>query len=339
MAVSVGVAQPGVLSGIGVASPGKISGVSNGGGGSVTGVGADYGLQGYGGIGNMSQPGTISTGLAKVQSSVDQNAAALKASQDQYSNLLASLRPVSPAKVDFTAINAQARQQAEEAVNPRYTKALNDMLAQLAVQRSRAQQDYNLNVQGLQDAQTQQLEGNAIDRQRATENADTNTQQVNTQENQYQTGSGQQFADQQLQQAGQLAASGLTNSGIGRQQVQRAIDTRNMTEDQKSQDFQAQRTSEAVLKARTFEDLARSDVLTGQKTDKGTAAAKLDLDRLIEDAGFKEQDNRYNIENQRMADVASQAKGYSQLGFNNYLQSIRDPRVLAATAQAYGGLF
>lgn len=321
MALSVSTANPQSISGVGVATPGQIAGVG------------------------VANPGTL-TNLQRTQQNVATNQAGVNASvqannqlQAQLQSLYASLRPVSPANVDVAAINAQARRQAEESVNPLYTKKLNDMLAREAVKRQRAQEDYNTNLQSITDMLQQAQAGNALNRERTAEDVATNVGQLNTAEDRFQTASGQQFEDQRLAQAGELAASGLTTSGIGQQQTQRAIDERNTGEKQQTEDFQAQRASQAVLKARTFEDLGRSDVLAGQKAEKGKVAEKVNLDRLIEDVNSEESAGRFDIEQQRLGDIASQSNNYAKLNFNNYLAGIRDPRSLAATAQAYGGLF
>lgn len=279
-------------------------------------------------------PGAVDPTAAN-QQYIDQ----AKQQNAQLQSLLASLRPVSPANVDYKAINAQARQQAEESVNPKYTQQLNDMLAREAVKRGRAQQDYNLGVQNIQEQLQQTQAGNEQQRGRTAEDVATNTGIINQAADQFQTQTGQQFDEQRLQQAAQLASSGLTTSGVGQQQIQQAVNQQNVSEQQKEQDFQHQRAAQAILKARTFEDLAQSDVLAGKQAEKGKASTKLNLDRLIEDIGYEQSQAQQDIAEKRLADVAQQTQGYSKIGFNNYLQSIRDPRIRAATAQAYGAIF
>jgi hypothetical protein len=344
MAISVGVSNPGRVSGVGVANQGTINRVGNYTGGGSVSIGNNYGLQGAGPVGYSNTPVSLTTSpLKQLQSAAAGNSAYVDNAQSQYQNLLKqlqdSLRPVSPLKVNIAAINAQARKQAESAVNPLYTKMLNDMLAQQALKRQRAQQDYSLAAQNIADTLANTQAENEQGRTRTAEDVATNTQQINTMADRYQTETGQEFDDARLAQAQQLAAGGLTSSGIGRQQVAKSQQQRNVTEQQQGEDFQAQRTSQAVLKARKFEDLARSDVLAGSAAEKNKAGAKLDLDRLIEDANNEEQSQRFGIEQKRVADIASQTQDYSKLGFNSYLAGIRDPRVLAATAQAYGSLF
>lgn len=331
MAISVGVANPGQITGVGNAQPGRITGVGNATPGNITGV-------------DVAHPGVLSNLRAAVAApgAFDQSIAAQNAQLDalrQQNSLLASMRPAAPAKVDYAAINAQARRQAEESVNPLYTKQLNDMLAREAAKRQRAQEDYNLGVQNIQQQLEQTQGSNLQQRGRTAEDVATNLGQINTAADQFQTATGQQFDEQRLAQAAQLASAGLTTSGIGQQQIQQAANQQNMSEQQKEQDLQAQRTSQAVLKARTFEDLAQSDVLAGKQAEKGKAATKLNLDRLIEDIGYEQDQSQQEIQQKRLADIAARTQDYSKLGFNNYLQTIRDPRILAATAQAYGGLF
>lgn len=257
----------------------------------------------------------------------------------QLRQLQSSLRPATPASVDIAGINAQARAQAKNAVNPRYTKLLNDMLARQAVKRQRAQQDYQLGVQSIEDQLKQAQESSQIERGRTAEDTALATGQINTAEDQFQTAAGQEFDDVRLAEAEQLAAGGLTTSGIGRQQARRTIDQRNVGEAQQGAEFQTQRTAQAILKARTFEDLARSDVLAADRTTKGKEAEKLSLDRLLEDVTREEALEKFQIESDRLRDLATQSGQYSQQLFNKYLANIRDPRVLSATSQAYGSLF
>lgn len=331
MGITVGVANPGTISSVGVAKPGNITGVGNAAPGTISGV-------------DVAHPGVLSN--LRTPPVVDPNQGYLQDAQRQFANqqsqiqsLLASLRPAAPAKIDVAAINAQARKQAEESVNPLYTKRLNDMLSRLSVQRTRSQQDYEQGVQAIEQGLKQQQEANTLERGRTAEDVATNTGQINTAADQFQTQSGTAADEARLAEAAQLAQSGLTTSGVGQQQTQNAINQRNTNEAQQSQDFERQRTAQAVLKARTFEDLATSDLLSGQKAEQGKKSQKISLDRLIEDLGTQEQSQRFDIEQQRVADLASRTTDYSRLNFNNYLQGIRDPRVLSATAQAYGGLF
>lgn len=326
------VATPGGITGVGIARPGSSVSVAN-----------NYGLQGYGPAGAAAQPLTIGAGLRQVQQSAGGVLSAMSDPAGEYQRLLqqiqAAQRPVAPQRIDIAAINAQARKQAEESVNPIYTKKLNDMLARLAVQRQRSQQDYDTAVTDFDENLKLAKETSERERGRTSEDVATNLGQINTVEDQFQTASGQQFDQDRMAEAANLAAAGLTTSGIGRQQANRAVEQRNLTEAQQGEEFQAQRTAQAVLKARTFEDLAKSDVLAEGRTEKGKKAAKLDLDRLMEDLTTEESSGRFEVEQQRLGDIAGRVSDYSQLAFNNILAGIRDPRVLQATAQTYGGVF
>lgn len=334
MAISVGVARPGPISSVTNASPGRISGVNVANPGFISGVTNNYGIQG-GAYSPTPIPLTMATAPAPtIQNPTLQSAEAL----------LASIRASQPRqvyapKLDLNAINSQARKQAEEAVNPLYTKRLNDLLARQALRKTRGQEDFTQSAQALEEALKLTEEQNLTKRARTSEDVATATGEINTVADRAQTAGGTAFEDQRLANARALAASGGAGAGAGQQVIQKAVENRNVTEQQQEEDFQGQRVAQAVMKARTFEDLAKSDIQAGKSTEKGKKQAQFTLDRLIQDIDYETEATRQDLESSRYRDVAQQSQGYGQQLVNAFIASIRDPAQRQAAAQTYGGVF
>lgn len=241
-------------------------------------------------------------------------------------------------KLDIAAVNAQARQAAEGAVNPYYTKALNEFLAGQAQKRQQQQTQYDTNVKNLEDTLKQNLEQSQVTRGRTTEDVATNQAQINQTADQYQTDQGQQFTQDRLNQARQLASAGLTG-GLGAQQAQNATTARNTQEGRQEQQYQQQRDTQALFKGRTFEDLAKSDTQAQTSTEKGKTQEKFNLDTYIQNSQADEQNQRNSLEKARLQDIASNQQQQAKLAFQQYLAGIRDPRQLQAAVSTYGGAF
>lgn len=306
----VGVAQPGVISGVGVAQPGVITGV------------------------DVAHPPLL-TNLRPAPPVAP--APAVRPVGPQY-GAGAPAQVYAPA-LDLNVIRANARAAAEGAVNPLYTQQLNTFLAREAQKRARAQQDYGLNVQNLDESLSQALEANALSKSRTTEDVATNIQDINNTADQVQNVQGQQFEDQRIADARALASAGLAGTGIGNQRTNRAVVDRNVTEQQQAQDILHKKVAQEVLKARSFEDLAKSGELATLKTTKGKTAAKLDLDRLIEDVDYEEKTHRNELEQRRYESLASETARQAKIAVQNFIAGIRDPAQRQAAYAAYGNSF
>lgn len=245
---------------------------------------------------------------------------------------------VRPPKLDFAAVQAKARADAEGAVNPYYTKQLNDFLAQQAAQRQQQQTQYETSVKNLEDQLSNTLAGNEISRGRTTEDVAQNVADINQSADIFQTDTGVAADANRIAQARELAQSGLTG-GLGAQQAETAQTQRNTAEKRQEQEFQKQRQQQDLFKTRTFEDLARSGELATKATEKGKTAAKFDLDAFIQGQGFEEQNTRNSLESNRLEAIGREQGNRSKLAFNQYLANIRDPAQLLAASQIYGGAF
>jgi hypothetical protein len=245
---------------------------------------------------------------------------------------------VRPPRLDYAALQAQARSAAENAVNPYYTKQINDFVANQALQKQRQEAQNQTNIQNLQDELKQTLEGNQIQEGRTTQDVSQNQADINQNADQFQTDTGQAFDANRIAQADQIAKSGLSG-GLAAQQGEAAQIQGNTAEKRQEQQFQKQRDAQELFKTRTFEDLARSGELATQAEAKGERQAQFDLNNFIQDQGLAETQKRNELEASRLQQVGAETQNQAKLAFQRYLANIRDPAQLAAAAQLYGGSF
>ncbi len=316
MAISVGVANPGRISGVGVANPGTISSVGVANPGRISGVSVAGGYQ--------PAPVVINAGTRGGYS------------EPVYQPVAAPRPPVAP-KLDIASLNAKARQAAENAVNPFYTKRLNDFLAQQAALRQRQTAQFETDTKNIQDRLAQSLEQSGLKRSQTTEDVQLAQQDIAQNADEFQVDAGQQFDQARLDLARATSAGGLTG-GLGAQRQAEATQTRNTQEQRQTQKFQQAKAAQDLFKTRTFEELAKSDELNKVSTEKGKKQAKFDFDSYIQDLGFKEADTRNSLEQDRLERIANEQRNQAKLQFNQYLAGIRDPAQLQAAVQTYGSL-
>lgn len=247
--------------------------------------------------------------------------------------------PVYAPKLDVASINAQARTAAEGAVNPFYTKQLNDFLAQQSAQKLQQQTQHDTNIQNLQDTLKNTLDANALTQTRTGEDAALKQQQTNTANDQNQVDTGNQFETDRLAAAKAQATAGVLGTGAGNRATGVATGARNTTEDRQNQAFQQTRDQTELFKTRTFADLAKSGELATTSENKGEKQANFDLDSYIKNAAFTEQDQRNKLEEARLQRIGQETGSQAKLLFNKYLAGISNPAQYEAAVRTYGGSF
>lgn len=326
--------NPGSVSGISVANPAGI------GGGvdiahtpdPISGVVNNYGLQQTPFIGS---PTSINVGNGSGTLSSDPSAFN-SAANNTFSNLP---KTVYAPKLDLAAVNAQARTAAENAVNPFYTKTLNDFLAEQAAAKQQKEEQTATDIQNLQDTLKHTQESNALTGARTAEDTTLKTGQINTTQDQNQVVTGDQFETDRIAAARAAAASGTLGSGAGNRAASAAIIKRNTAEGQQNDQFQQAKDAAALAQARTFQDLSTSNDLATEAEAKGEKQSTFDLNNYIKNATFTEQDKRNALEEQRLQAISQEQSNQAKLLYSKYLQSISDPAQYAAAASTYGGSF
>lgn len=260
-----------------------------------------------------------------------QNAQLQKLMAQQY-------RPPVAANFNISQNWAKARSQAEAAVNPLYVKKLNDFLERQKVELARKNEDIARSNSQLEEILKNAMESSDISRTRTSEDVTKELSNIADTQQNFQQDTGQQYDQARSALQGNLAQSGLTTSGLGQQQLEQANTQQNIEEGRQVKSFNMQKETQQLFRTRTFEDLARSDVLQKRKESAGKELNKIDLDRYIQDQVYNEAQTRQQLEAQRMQDVLQQSGSYAKQGLADFLATIKDAGVRQATAQTYGGL-
>lgn len=259
----------------------------------------------------------------------------LNSLNSQIAALQAQMTPTLPS-MDLTGLYNKAKTSAESAVNPYFTKQLNDFLGRQGELRKRSQADYQTKLTDLQDELKSFLEGSEVNRGRTTQ--DTSTAIGNTLADAVvnRTSEGRQFDIANEANKAQLADAGLTMSGLGKQQLYNITQTRAETGKQATVEKERKVEVQKLLKTRTFEDLARSDTQAGVQTEKGKKIAKVDLDREFGDLMWEESQTRWDLENKRQTAVINETDNQQRLSMQNYIASLKTPAQKEYAAKIYG---
>lgn len=279
---------------------------------------------------------SLETGLNQSQTAQQPSSSAISA---QIASLLRAQQQVYAPPLNLSSIYSQAGAKAASAVNPYYTKQLQDFQAQQAQDKALQQQQTQMNIQNLQTQLQNTLQGNSIAQARTGQDVLQNEQQIGIKADQQQQDQGTQFDQARIAQAKQLASQGLTTSGLGEQQVQGSQDTRNLQETRQAADVAQQNQAQELFKSRTFEDLARSGELAGQAEKTGETQQNFDLNKFIQGQAYSLQQQTQSLEQQRLARVSQETQNQAKLLVNQFIQSISNPAQRLAAAQQYQGAF
>lgn len=319
MGLTGGNAPTQTISSVGVANPGRITSVGNATPGSITGV-------------DVAHPGTLG-GVGSVPAIVPPPVAPVKVV------VPAAPAPVYAPKLDIAAVNAQARADAANAVNPYYTQQLNQFLTQQSQLQQQQQAQAQTNIKNAQDTLAETQKNNTLTGERTTADTALKTSQINTAQDQNQQDTGTSFEDARLAMAKQQATNGILGSGAGNRATNTAIIQRNTTEGRQNTQFQEQKDAAALDKARTFEDLANSNDLATKTEGKTESQVNFDLGNYIQNLGYQSQQQRDALDKARQNEIDATAKQLSQTAYANYLNNISDPATRVVAAQTYSGAF
>ena len=241
---------------------------------------------------------------------------------------------------DIMANYNRARSQAEAAVNPLYDKYLRDFLAGQEVQRTNKRTEVGIQKEGIAQELQRTLEGNQVNRTRTTEDVANAIADLNTKEGQFQQQSGTQFDQDRRALAEDVAASGLTTSGIAQGKIYDQNNQRNLDEAQQVQEYTNQRAAKRLFETRTMEDLARGDTEANQISTNKNKAADFDLEQYLDELATNETQFRNENEAKRLGDVASQTDTYERAGTQSFLSSLAGagwrPQDIQLAYQIYG---
>lgn len=246
---------------------------------------------------------------------------------------------VPPPNWNLTSIYNQAGAGAAAQVNPYYTKQLQDFQNNQAQAKALQDQQRQLNLQNLQTTLQTNLGQNELQRGRTSQDVLQNEQQIGQTADYRQQDQGQQFDQARIAQAKQLAGQGLTGSGLGEQQTLASQTARNTQETrQGAEDVQAVAHQE-LTKARTFEDLANSDVLSKQAEGQGEKQQQIDWDKFVQGQASDLSQTQQTLEQQRLARLSQVQTQLAKQQVNNMIHNLSNPQQRLAAASAYAGAF
>lgn len=247
--------------------------------------------------------------------------------------------PVYAPKIDLAAINAQARKAAEGNVNPYYTKALNDFLAEQASAKAQQQAQTKTNIQNAQDLLTQTTKANAVTGTRTTEDTAQKESDINQAADWRQTDQGGQYDIDRVAQAINEAKSGLTGSGIAAGERGASQEKFNTTESRQATSDTENKAAAELTKARTFQDLATSNENATTGEAKAEKQANFDLTNFITGQDFALKTEKSSLEKSRLGDIATNTSAEAKLLLNQFIANIANPAQRLAAYQTYGSAF
>lgn len=240
---------------------------------------------------------------------------------------------------DLNSIYNNAGSGAAAQVNPYYTSQLQKFQNDQAQAKALQQQQHDLNLQNLQTQLTNTLQGNETSRGRTSQDVLTNEQQIGQQADYRQQDQGQQFDEARIAQAKQLAQGGLTGSGLGNQQTLGSETSRNVQEQRQGVEDQQKVAGQELTKARTFEDLANSDVLSKQSEGQGEKQQQIDWDKFVQGQSEGLRSYTDQAEQERLSRLSTVQRQLAQQQVNDMIHNLSNPQQRSAAASAYGNSF
>jgi hypothetical protein len=244
------------------------------------------------------------------------------------------------AKFDVMGNFNRARSSAEQAVNPLYEKYLRDFLAKQQIQKENKGGEVNLRKQSNAMELAQSLAESGVNRGRTVEDTAAAIDKLNEQEGQMQQDTGTQFDVDRRALAEDIAARGMTSTGIAGGQMFDQQNMRNISEERQVKEFTNQREAKKLFSMRTLEDLARGDENAKQISSQKDTEAQFDLDAYLRELAADETQFRTENEVKRLGDINSQAQTFERQGTQQFLASLAGagwrPQDIALAYQVYG---
>lgn len=238
---------------------------------------------------------------------------------------------------DLTSIYNQAGGAAAASVNPYYTSQLQQFQQNQAQAKAIQDQQRQLTLENQQKQLDTQLQGNETSRGRTSQDTLLAEQQVGQQADIRQQDQGTQFEQARIAQAKQLGE--LTGSGLGQQQATQSAATYNTQEQRQGAQDHQQVAAQELSKARTFEDLANSDVLSKTTQAQGQKQSQIDWDKFVQGQASDLQQTQQQLEGERLSRLSTVQKQLAQTQVNNMIHALSNPAQRQAAAAAYGGRF
>lgn len=307
-----------------------------------------YTTKGFTGVGSgVYAPGTVvdkggsvvgrtSGGGVRQQKSSEDVFEALLAEFDRKSRALTQ-RPQA-ANIDIAGINQRALKKATRAQNPMFRTEANLIKKDITNRRKQFTEEAQRQREEVQTLLKEFIEDSRLNKQRTEEDVAQNLEEVGFQEELFQETEAQTADQERTQTADELAAAGLTTSGLGRQQAGQQQQQRNRESGTKQRAIDQERAAQIEFKSRTFEDLQRGEVRKEAATARERKAIKQITARRLDNLAIEQTLRLRSNEVQRKQAIAREQGNQASQEFAKILTTLGSGQA-EATARAYGGFF
>lgn len=233
---------------------------------------------------------------------------------------------------------ARAQSKAASSVNPVYQDKLNNKLAEFQAGIRQKTEETTRGKEALSTKLAQDIEDIAINRQRTGEDVNAKIAESLYQEGRFQDLEGTQFDRENRQARTELAQAGLTQSGLGAQQLEDAELGRNETSADQVRTFKNEQQAQELFKTRTFEDLSKSETRKTQLTDVQKKDLDITLSNYIENTNIAETQYRWQNEAERLDALFGATTNAYNTDIRNFLASLQGkarPQDIALASQVY----
>lgn len=223
---------------------------------------------------------------------------------------------------DQTASWNKAREMATQAVSPVYQQKMTDFINRQQVELGRKQEDVTSGKSALDQALERLMQDTGVQRTRTTEDTNTSVQDINDTQAFNERGDSLNFdaANRALTEG--VGAAGLAESGLGQQKVQEAqLAHRDMSNEQVRQTDNKVAAVNTLMN-RTFEDLSTKETRGSEDNTQGKAKLDLDLERFIGDQTYeRDQETKANEAEKQLA-IEQKAQGIQGQLVDQWIQSL-----------------
>lgn len=235
----------------------------------------------------------------------------------------------------------RAKTQAEQNQRGFYDRIWNDKINQWNAQRQSKEKERNFGLEQNTVANRIAREDNQTNRVRTGEDVTAAIQQINQGETNFQQDEGTQFDTERRALIEAVAGAGLTESGLGQQQIGNAVVTRNIGSERQVAEFETQRQAKELFRNRTFADLARGDLRADEKKLLDDKSINMNFDNYLAELAAEQKASRTSWEADLAGAIAEETGRLSSEGKTSWLAGLAGagwrPQDIALATQVYGG--
>ena len=166
------------------------------------------------------------------------------------------------------------------------------------------------------------LEDSGVMRARATEDRDSNVDDIQATRAAEARAEGLDFDAAYRAMTEGLGAANMAESGLGQQQIGDAITARNTMSNEQVRQTENKIEAQNTLLGRTFQDLEVSDTRNAEDTTAKKTQLDLDLERFIEDQSYDRDQFKTVNELERQMAISQATSGYQRQLVDQWVQSL-----------------